>query len=176
MADVAQKRSDQTNVRLPAEVMEAVERSITATSFRKPEGWRANWVQEAAMARAEAESGYLSGRMRAIVERYRVLMELELPKLTREEWELFVRATQEGLGWMQGNERLRPALLRVRLVDATKSESAPIVRRFDTWTYAQVLAVLDVCERHWAARLRGEEAPDPPAAEPEKTPTKKRGK
>lgn len=151
------------NARMPDEAIRLVDRAITRTLLVKSsDGERSSWVRDAAVMRAEIEGDYLSGHMAAVLERYRALVALERPDWPTSYWEVLIKATQEGLGHMPGNERLRPVLLKSRLLDVVKESAAPVLRALEALTYAQVMAVLDVCERHWAAVVRGEDPPPLP--------------
>jgi hypothetical protein len=178
MADTVAKDRPYVNVRIPDELMVAIEEAIRSTKMRDPAGHRSDYLREAATTRVEAERGMFSGRMAAILERYDALCELELPELPVDYWDAILDASQDGIGFIQGKERLRPALLRARLVEVTRDEQAPVVRRVAAMSYAEILALLNWCEMYWAARLRGLD-PAPPKYPPsalQPSAVKKRGK
>lgn len=164
------------NARLSEEQSKAIDRAIQRTLLVKStDGERSKWMRDAGLLRAAAEADYLHGHLAAVMERYQAMLELERPDWPRQYWEALIKSTQEGLGHIPGNERLRPVLLRQRLIDLFKESAAgvPVIRAFDMLRYPQVMAALDVCERHWAAVVRGEDPPPLPGQGEAAKPAKK---
>lgn len=171
------QKGAQLAVRLTAEALAEIDRAIRETQYVKDtDGMRAEYVREAAAIRARAERGYLAGRMGAIVERYETLCKKHLPTLTDDEWKIIIKATQKGIGYVPGWESRLVPMLRAQLEELMLDPDESIFRVVRDVTYAGAVAIIDVCERHWAAVARGEEPPSLPghaaASPPEPAPAK----
>lgn len=177
MAPKEPPKSGYLNIRFPEGLLKEIDTAIRETRYVKDaDGMRSEWVRDAAATRARAERGMLSGRLGAIVERYEMLMERSRPYLNRAGWQILINATGSGIGYTAGNERFARGLLKLRVEEylLTRDAAPELVDTMSRWTDAQALAVLDVCERHWAAVARGEEPPALPGEEAEPAPPEKK--
>lgn len=160
------------NVRMPQDVVDQVDRAIRETQYVKDtDGLRSEYVRDAASMRARAETGYLAGHLGALIERYAQIVERHRPELTYDEWNILIATTQSGLGYVPGHERHAGMLLFARVLeylklDASEAGDNPLTRKIPDWGYAGTVAVLDFCERYWAAQARGEEPPPLPVEKP----------
>lgn len=118
------------------------------------------------LVRAYGEAVSRSALLARMLDRYAEVCRRAMPSLAAPEWELVAQALKErpqesasliAVVWASIEDTVR----RQELDKKGKVDLAGLLERLKAMEYAQLLAVVDFCERYWAAKAAGEKLPWP---------------